>query len=122
MKEGGGTRSADVVVVGAGPAGIATALALAAAGCDAAVLERATFPRDKVCGDFMGPGAAGALGRLGLLPAVAPPVARPLAGMRLTAERAVASVVGRYDAARPGLAAARRDLDAALLAAARARG
>jgi flavin-dependent dehydrogenase len=50
-------------------------------------------------------------------------VARPVAGMRLTAARAPGlQVVGRYDPARPALAALRRDLDAALLAAARARG
>lgn len=117
--------SVEVLVVGAGPAGVAAAVALAAAGRESLVVDRARFPRDKLCGDFMGPGAAAALERLGLLGALAPAVARPLAGMRLTAEAAVRAglpaVVGRYGAARPGLAAARRDLDAALLAAARAR-
>ncbi len=120
------SRSVEVLVVGAGPAGVAAAVALAAAGREALVVDRARFPRDKLCGDFMGPGAAAALGRLGLLPALAAAVARPLAGMRLTAEAAVRAglpaVVGRYAAPRPGLAAVRRDLDAALLAAARARG
>lgn len=112
----------EVVVVGAGPAGLGVAVSLAARGREVLVLDRATFPRDKVCGDFMGPGAVAALGRLGLLAALSPSVARPLAGMRLTVARAPAPVVGRYDAAHRGLAACRRDLDAALLAAVRARG
>lgn len=116
--------SAEVLVVGAGPAGVAAALALAAAGREPLVVDRARFPRDKICGDFMGPGAVAALGRLGLLAGLAPRVARPLSGMRLTAQGAGpdADVVGRYAPGRPGLAAARRDLDAALLAAARGRG
>jgi flavin-dependent dehydrogenase len=99
------------------------AVSLAARGREALVLDRARFPRDKICGDFMGPGAAAALGRLGLLAALPVGVARPLAGMRLTAARAPGVVViGRYDAERQGLAACRRDLDTALLAAARGRG
>ena len=57
---------ADVVVVGAGPAGAATARFLADAGRDVVVIERATFPRDKVCGDALTPRAVRALQRLGL--------------------------------------------------------
>jgi flavin-dependent dehydrogenase len=44
-------RQADVIVVGAGPAGAATAFHLAQAGADVVLLEKAAFPRDKVCGD-----------------------------------------------------------------------
>src|ERR671921_2513940 len=44
-------RQADVIVVGAGPAGSATAYHLAAAGVDVLLLEKSAFPRDKVCGD-----------------------------------------------------------------------
>jgi len=40
----------DVVVVGAGPAGSTAAYRLARAGARVALLERATFPRDKPCG------------------------------------------------------------------------
>ncbi len=44
-------QAADVVVVGAGPAGAAAGFFLAQAGLDCLLLERATFPRDKSCGD-----------------------------------------------------------------------
>jgi len=48
---------ADVVIIGAGPAGSATALFLARAGYDVTLLDRATFPRDKPCGEYLTPGA-----------------------------------------------------------------
>ena len=41
----------QVLVVGAGPAGAATAYHLAKAGIDVLVLEKSAFPRDKICGD-----------------------------------------------------------------------
>ena len=44
-------KTRDVAVVGAGPAGTAAATKLAEAGLDVVVLDRATFPRDKICGD-----------------------------------------------------------------------
>jgi geranylgeranyl reductase family protein len=43
--------SADVVVVGAGPAGAAAAITARAGGLDVLMVDRATFPRDKTCGD-----------------------------------------------------------------------
>jgi menaquinone-9 beta-reductase len=46
---------ADVIVVGAGPAGSTTAFYLAVAGLDVLVLEKTTFPREKVCGDGFTP-------------------------------------------------------------------
>lgn len=57
---------ADVVVVGAGPAGAATAAHLARAGLDVAVLEKSSFPRDKICGDALTPRAVRELGHLGV--------------------------------------------------------
>ena len=45
---------ADVVVVGAGPAGSAAAFFLARAGVDVLLADRAVFPRDKTCGDGIG--------------------------------------------------------------------
>jgi geranylgeranyl reductase family protein len=58
----------DVAVVGAGPAGAAAAIELARAGLDVAVLDRATFPRDKCCGDGLTTTALRHLERLGLRP------------------------------------------------------
>src|SRR6516225_10794253 len=56
----------DVVVVGGGPAGAAAAAWLAAGGFTTVVVDRATFPRDKVCGDFVGPAALAELADLGV--------------------------------------------------------
>jgi flavin-dependent dehydrogenase len=42
--------SADVIVVGAGPAGSTAATLLARAGVDVLLVEKSVFPRDKVCG------------------------------------------------------------------------
>lgn len=57
---------AEVIVVGAGPAGAAAAYHLARAGVDVLVLDRSAFPRDKVCGDFLGPVALAELAAMGL--------------------------------------------------------
>lgn len=58
--------SADVVVVGAGPAGSAAAAWAARAGKDVLVIDSAGFPRDKPCGDGLTPRAVAELERLGL--------------------------------------------------------
>ncbi|HEX5142530.1 MAG TPA: geranylgeranyl reductase family protein [Mycobacterium sp.] len=57
---------ADVVVVGAGPAGSATAAWAARGGHDVLVVDAATFPRDKTCGDGLTPRAVAELRLLGL--------------------------------------------------------
>jgi geranylgeranyl reductase family protein len=55
---------ADVVIAGAGPAGAATAYHLASAGMKVALLDQNKFPRDKICGDFVGPAALVELKRI----------------------------------------------------------
>ncbi len=58
----------DVVVVGAGPAGSTTALVLARGGASVALVDKATFGRDKACGDLVGPRALATLASFGLSP------------------------------------------------------
>jgi flavin-dependent dehydrogenase len=58
--------SFDVVVVGAGLAGSSAALSLARAGHQVALLDRATFPRPKICGNCLHPRTWEIWGRLGL--------------------------------------------------------
>ena len=59
-------EDADVIVVGAGPAGSATAHYLAQTGLDVLLLEKGVFPRDKVCGDGLTPRAVAELIRMGV--------------------------------------------------------
>lgn len=56
----------DVLVVGAGPAGAAAAIHAADAGLEVLLVDAATFPRDKTCGDGLTPRAIHSLARLGL--------------------------------------------------------
>ncbi|MEV4973856.1 geranylgeranyl reductase family protein [Streptomyces scopuliridis] len=57
---------AEVIVVGAGPAGSSAAYHLAAAGVDVLLLEKTRFPREKVCGDGLTPRAVHQLIRMGI--------------------------------------------------------
>ena len=75
----------DVIVVGAGPAGAATAILLCESGLDVLVLDRATFPRPKLCGEYLSPESARILDRLGVLKAIDAAGATPIGGMRITA-------------------------------------
>src|SRR5258707_9831519 len=56
----------DAVVVGAGPAGSIAALVLARSGARVALVDKAAFPRDKACGDLVGPRGVQILADLGL--------------------------------------------------------
>src|SRR3954469_1448988 len=61
--------TADVAVVGGGPAGAAAAITLARAGRDVVLVDKAGFPRDKFCGDGLTTSALRLLERLALAPA-----------------------------------------------------
>src|SRR5436190_5578892 len=63
---------ADVVVVGAGPAGSAAAITLAQVGRRVLLVDKATFPRDKCCGDGLTTLALRELESLGFEPATVP--------------------------------------------------
>jgi flavin-dependent dehydrogenase len=87
----------DVIVVGAGPAGAASAILLAEHGLDIVLLERASLPRPKICGEYLSPEAGRILDRLGVLKALDAGGAAPLAGMRITAPDGT-RVTGTYRA------------------------
>jgi len=110
----------DVLIVGGGPAGACAGLLLARAGARVTILDRATFPRDKLCGDTVNPGALARLRALGLASEVAAAGLR-VDGMLLTGERGVA-IEGRYPDGIAGCAILRRDLDWILLQHAAAAG
>jgi geranylgeranyl reductase family protein len=66
LRAGAPGHDCDVVIVGGGPAGAAAAARLAARGLLTVLVDRASFPRDKVCGDFVGPMALAELADLGV--------------------------------------------------------
>ena len=116
----------DVVVVGAGPAGSATALLAARSGAKVLLLDRARFPREKACSEYLSPAATPVLERLD--PALVPGIERAAPG-RLYGMRVVApdgtDAVGRFAAnhrfpspAPYGYALPRYRLDALLVEAA----
>ncbi len=57
----------DAIIVGAGPAGSAAAILLARQGYHVGLMDKASFPRDKACAEYMSPAIEGILKRLGVL-------------------------------------------------------
>jgi flavin-dependent dehydrogenase len=112
-------RDAAVLVIGAGPAGSVAALTLARAGVRVRLLDRASFPRDKLCGDTLNPGALSILDRLGIGAAVRSH-ALPISGMTVTGPGA--EVSADYPDGLRGMSLMRRCLDHLLLDAAVAAG
>ena len=117
-----------VIVVGGGPSGSSTAFFLARAGIDVTVLDRATFPRDKTCSEYLSPQASRILAGMGALGEVEQSGAAQLAGMRVHAPNG-ATIHGEFAAEHGfrgyrdrGLAIRRTILDSILLDRARAAG
>lgn len=117
----------DVLIVGAGPAGAAAATLLARQGFEVSAVDRAQFPREKPCSEYMSPEAVRILDQLGVLPTLHAAGAVPTEGTDVHAALGNA-LSGRFAQAdvpppRPsGLAIARRVLDATLVDTARAAG
>jgi flavin-dependent dehydrogenase len=120
-------ESVDALVVGAGPAGATSAAFLARAGYRVALIDRAAFPRDKACSEYLSPEAVRVLDRVGIVGALEQAGARALEGT-IVVGPAGARLHGRFGEARPapfrptGLSVTRRLLDHALVGAARASG
>jgi flavin-dependent dehydrogenase len=85
----------DVIVVGAGPAGSATATFLARAGFKVAMLERAAFPRPKPCAEYLSPEASRILDTLGVSEALESESPAHLHGMRIVSPSG-REFTGRY--------------------------
>jgi flavin-dependent dehydrogenase len=96
----------DLLVVGAGPAGLASAIHAVHAGLDVAVLDPRPSPIDKACGEGLMPGAVRELAALGVELS-----GRPFSGIRYTDGRSRAEARFRSG---PGLGVRRTDLQAAL--------
>ena len=110
----------DVLIAGAGPAGSIAATILARAGARVLLVDRARFPRDKLCGDSLNPGTLALLRKLDLASWVEAHGVR-VDGMLVTGPHGV-RIEGRYPAPFVGRIAMRRDLDRWLLGEALAAG
>lgn len=106
----------DAVVVGAGPAGSVAALVLARAGASVRLIDRASFPRAKLCGDTVNPGTLAMLDQLGVGSDVRAR-AHPITGMLVTGPGG-ASIAADYPDRLYGMALERCHFDGLLLDAA----
>ncbi len=123
-----GPLKTQVIVVGAGPGGSSTAWHLAQFGIDVLLLDRATFPRDKVCAEYLSPQASRILSSMGAMEEVDASGPAHLTGMRVRAPNGCeihGSFVARhgYRAFRDrGIAVRRSVLDAILVQRAQSAG
>ncbi len=118
----------EVLVVGGGPAGTSTAVALAREGVDVMLVDRARFPRPKPCAEYLSPEASRILDAMGALTAVESTGAAQLAGVLVRAPSGD-TIRGEFIAGhsytpyrKRGLSVRREVLDKVLIDSARAAG
>src|SRR5438046_2029720 len=115
----------DVIVIGAGPAGSTAALLLARAGWSIAIVEKSSFPRRKVCGEFISATSMPLLHELGVLDGFLHQAGPGVRRVGLFAKDAALSAPMPQPAnaiAEQGRALGREHLDSLLLQAARGAG
>lgn len=111
----------DVIIVGGGPAGSAIGWSLARKGVSVAILERATFPREKVCGDFVEPAGLRILAAMGCEPALNTAQRLPITtnrvyfGPRLGYQGDIPYYEGGHGLPKHGYIIPRHELDTVLL-------
>lgn len=115
------SRVFDVAVVGAGPAGAATALYAARHGLGVALIDKRTFPRDKICGDAVARKSLSHLRELGILHRVEGAAHEPIGRAVLSAPNGseVAIDLSSRDEPEPHMVCRREIFDNALVEAAR---
>lgn len=91
------TTRCEVLVVGGGPAGTSTAVALAREGVDVVLVDRARFPRPKPCAEYLSPEASRILDAMGALDAVESTGAAQLTGVIVRAPNG-ATIHGEFRA------------------------
>ena len=108
----------DAVIVGAGPAGSATAISLARNGYNVALIDKQQFPREKLCGDFVNPINWPLFRELGVEKRILAEAHSPVTGFRITSpsgESAEALFSGSSQVPGYGLGLMRARLDDVLL-------
>ena len=116
----------DVAVVGAGPAGCSAAMTLCKRGYIVALLDRASFPRDKTCGEFLNPGACRLLSEVfGLgFPELIDAGGMPVSKITLELQRRPLEIpiLDKYGALSPGVSLQRMVFDHLLISKCEAAG
>ncbi len=117
------SHACDVAVVGAGPAGATTALYAARAGLDVTLIDKRTFPRDKICGDAVARKSLTHLRELDLLDRVRHETQEPIGRAVLSSPngREISIDLSSKDEPAPHIVCRREIFDNALVDATRSR-